>query len=84
MTATAFASSSGWGEVTRGLQRTSHRLLAMLRPDLDARRRADLSLTAVLKIVESGQRVAVKFLSPAALTGSFSAETYLMRSRRAP
>jgi hypothetical protein len=51
MTATAFASSSGCGEVTRGLQRSSHRLLAMLRPDLDARRRADLSLTTVQKLL---------------------------------
>jgi hypothetical protein len=53
MTATAFASSSGCGEVTRGLQRTGYRLLAMLRSDLDVRRRADLSLTVVQKLLNS-------------------------------
>jgi hypothetical protein len=51
MTATAFASRSACGQVTRGLQRTGNRLLAMLRSDPDARRRADLSLTTVQKLL---------------------------------
>jgi hypothetical protein len=35
------------------LQRTGYRLLAMLRSDLDARRRADLSLTVVQQLLNS-------------------------------